>query len=155
MESPQNHIWGPHLWMILHSTAEKIGSSPIKRLPQEEQRIWIGLLSSLRYSLPCPQCKKHYSDYYASHPITSIQKDSIRLWLYNLHNQVNIRNQKSTSLTIEQLSEIYRNPINFSTHLNIVSEQMMRGLRHGWLTRDDIQRSLRFLNEIKRYYDYF
>jgi hypothetical protein len=155
MDSPQNHIWGPHLWTILHSTAEKIGSSPIRRLPQEEQRIWLGLLSSLRYSLPCPQCKKHYSDYYARNPIKEINRELIRKWLYNLHNQVNNRNEKAVSITIEQIPEIYSAPINFSVHLKIVSEQMGRALRHDWMSRDDMQRSLRFLNEIKRFYDYF
>ncbi len=155
MDTPQTHIWGPHLWMILHSTAEKIGSSPVKRLPQEEHRIWQGLLSSLRYSLPCPQCKKHYSEYYNTNIISIMTKDMVRLWLFNLHNQVNSRLSKPNTMTIEQISEIYSKPYNFGAHFNILSEQMKRALRHNWINREDMQRSIRLFSEMKRFYDLF
>ena len=155
MDSPQTHIWGPQLWTILHSCAEKIGSQPLKRLPEEESRIWIGLLSSLRYSLPCPACKKHFTDYYSSHPIHVLNKDTIKNWLFTLHYQINERTGKPNSITIEQLSEIYSTPINFTSHLNIVFAHMNKALRLRWSSRDDIQRSVRFLQELRRFYDFF
>ena len=152
MDPPQNHIWGPHLWTILHSIAERIGSKSLKRLPSEETRMWSGLLSSLRYSLPCPHCKKHYSEYYISNPISSIIE--VRMWLYNLHNEVNSRTEKE-NITIDQISEIYSKPFNFSYHLSFVSEQMNRALRRGWSNRNDNIRTFRFLQEIKSFYDLF
>ena len=155
MDSPQNHIWGPHLWMILHSSAERIGLSQLKKLPQEESRIWTNLLSSLRYSLPCPQCKKHYTAYFASAPITAVNRDFISTWLYNLHNQVNSRTGKTNTITLDKLHEIYSVPFHFSSHLGVVAEQMGRALRLGWCSREDIQRTMRFLQEMKRFYDFF
>lgn len=152
MDPPQNNVWGPHLWMILHSIAERIGSKSLTRLPSEETRIWSGLLSSLRYSLPCPQCKKHYLVYYSANPISSITE--IRIWLYNLHNQVNSRNTKP-DITIEQLSEIYSKPFNFSYHLSFIFEHMNRAIRRRWSNREDIQRTIRFLQEMKSFYDLF
>ncbi len=155
MDSPQNHIWGPQLWMILHSAAERIGSKNLNRLPAEEARIWTGLLSSLRYSLPCPVCKKHFTAYHSSTPITSVSKDFIRYWLYVLHCQVNDRTQKPNTIPIEKIPEIYSNIFNFSAHFAVVVEQMNRALRLGWCTRNDIQRSIRLFEELKCFYDFF
>jgi hypothetical protein len=155
MDSPQNHIWGPHLWTILHSSAERIGLPKLVRLPQEESRIWTALLASLRYSLPCPQCKKHYTDYYSSTPILSFNSNTIRSWLYTLHNQVNLRVEKPNIITIEQISEIYNKPFNFTNHNNVVIQQMQKAVRLGWSTRNDIQRTIRLFEELKRLYDFF
>jgi len=147
MESPHNNIWGPHLWMILHSIAEKISSKNVI----EEKRIWLGLLSSLRYSLPCPLCKKHYTSYYLSNPINDI--NDIRLWLYHLHNQINSTNDKPT-FDINEL-EIYRNPFHFTHHYSVVLDHMKRAIRHKWCSHNDIQRTFRFLSEMKCFYDLF
>lgn len=147
MELPQNNIWGPHLWIILHSTSERIGTK--NHLPSEEIRLWTGLLSSLRYSIPCPQCKKHYSEYYTSNPIKEI-----RLWLYNLHSDVNKRINKE-NISIDQLTELYSKPFNFSYHSSIIIKQMKCAVRLTWSTYNDIKRTIRYLNEIKCFYDFF
>ena len=109
-----NNEWGPALWMILHSSCERIGSMNIKRLPLEESRIWFGLLQSLRYSLPCPQCKKHYTSYYSSNPLSTFNREFIRNWLYVLHCQVNNRTEKQNTVTIDKIPELYGQPFNFS-----------------------------------------
>jgi hypothetical protein len=155
MESPQTQIWGPELWMILHSSAERIGSAPLKRLSQEELRLWSGLLSSLRYSLPCPLCKKHYNDYYSAHPIQEVSKPFLRNWLFQLHSEINTRNNKPNNFTIDTIAEIYSKPFHFSRHVNIVVAQMRLAIFHNWCKREDIQRSIRFLEEMKRFYDFF
>lgn len=153
MDSPQNHIWGPALWMILHSSAEKIGTKPLPHLPQEESRIWIGLLNSLRYSLPCPHCKKHFTEYLSSHPIHSFTKDIIRTWLFDLHSQINQRTDKNYPISILYLPELYNNVSHFMKYMNIVMVQMKKSIQMGWSTRNDIQRTLRFLEELRRFYD--
>ncbi len=155
MDSPQNHIWGPNLWMILHSSAERIGIPKHGRLPQEENRLWTGLLNSLQYSLPCPVCKKHFTAYIASNPITSITKEFIRNWLFNLHSDINNRTGKQQTITIEKIPEIYSQPFNFSAHFNTFNQEMMKSLRLGWSSRNDILRTIRFFEELKRYYDFF
>jgi len=154
MDSPQNHIWGPALWTILHSSAERIGTKQLQRLPREEERIWMGLLNSLRYSLPCPHCKKHYTSYLFSKPILSFNRDTIRLWLFNLHQEVNQRNNKNKEITFENLSDYYSGLFNYAHYLGIVSNQMTKSLRLGWCTRNDIHRTLRFFEELKRFYDF-
>ena len=155
MDSPQNHIWGPNLWMILHSSAEHIGIPKHKKLPQEEKRLWTGLLNSLQYSLPCPICKKHYTAYITTHPITSVSKEFIRKWLFTLHSDINSRNGKQSDITIDKIPEIYTKPFSFSTHFNIFNQDMIKSLRLGWTSRNDILRTIRFCEELKRYYDFF
>jgi Erv1 / Alr family len=152
MDSPQNHIWGPALWFLLHSSVERYGYSV--SLPDEEKRIWNGLLRSLQYSLPCPLCKKHYTAYLASHPLV-FTKEELRSWLYQLHCEVNQRTDKQTTVTIEKMEEIYGIPFQFTRYYPIIVKQMMMALRMGWSTREDVQRSIRFFEEIKRYYDFF
>jgi hypothetical protein len=152
MNAPQNSVWGPALWMLLHSSAERIGSQVRSRLPQEEIRIWAGLLSSLRYSLPCPLCKKHYTEYFASHSFT---KETIRTWLFQLHFQINQQLNKSNEMDHEQLSAHYNQPFQYSKYCKIVEDQMILSLRQGWCQRNDLQRSFRFFEELKRFYDFF
>lgn len=155
MEAPQNHIWGPELWRILHSSAERIGSQVLKRLPEEEKRIWAGLLSSLRFSLPCPLCKKHYTQFSSTHPLLSMDRSTIRAWLYDLHQDANQHTGKEQMITLEELPSLYGQPFHFSKHCKIVEQHMAYALRLGWVTRTDIIRTARFLEELKRFYDFF
>ena len=146
-----NSIWGPALWIILHSACERIGSHTLKKLPEEESRIWFGLLQSLRYSLPCPQCKKHYTSFYNDLVLSNITRESVRNWLYNLHNQVNQRIGKPQFL-IEDLIR-YEAPFNFTEQYDILQKQMMMSTKQGWTLHEDIQRTLRYLLEMKYYYN--
>jgi len=155
MEAPQNHIWGPALWMILHSAAERIGMRVLERLPQEEVRIWTNLLSSLRYSLPCPLCKKHYTDYFNSHPIYTVAKEEIRNWLYDLHSHVNQQTGKQANISSEEAIERYSQPFQYTAYYPVVEKQMIQGVRFGRCARVDLQRTIRCLEEMKRFYEFF
>ena len=147
-----NAIWGPALWSILHHACEKIGSQHLSKLPQEESRIWIGLLQSLRYSLPCPQCKKHYSVYFGTRSITQMDKEFLRTWLYELHEQVNQRLEKP-SFPTESLPQ-YDTMIHFTEQVAIVHDQMLKAVRQGWSSANDVQRTIRLLMEMKCFYDF-
>ena len=155
MEAPQNHIWGPELWKILHCAAERIGSQSLKRLPQEEKRIWSGLLSSLRYTLPCPLCKKHYTQFSSTYPLTAMDRNTVRKWLFDLHQDANRHTDKHVEITLEELPSIYGQPFHFSKHLRVVEQHMSYALRLGWISRTDLVRTARFFEELKRFYDFF
>lgn len=154
MEAPNNQEWGPSLWMILHSAAERIGTKILKRLPHEEDRIWSHLLTSLRYSIPCPACKKHYSDYLAQHPFETT-RDGMRQWLFHFHHAVNTRLHKPNEWTVERVREHYEQPFHFTKHESVILHHMMRALRRGWITRTDMGKTARLLEEMRRFYDFF
>lgn len=155
METPQNRIWGLALWNLLHFSAERIETKKLSRLPQEEVRIWSGLLSSLRYSLPCHQCKKHYTQYFNTHPLPIFSIQSVRQWLYMLHVQVNERTGKTNEMTIEDVSEYYSKPFQFTKYYAIIAKQMTASLGFGISSREDVNRTLKHLQEMMRFYDFF
>jgi hypothetical protein len=154
MESPQNHIWGPALWMILHSSAERIGFVVLHKLPEEEKRIWIGLLNSLCMSIPCPSCKMHYNLYMSKNPIYSFTRESIRQWLFQLHHEVNIRLKRAHDVTVEQVSEYYSRDFHFGHCYKVIESQMVLSLRLRWTKREDIQKTCRLLHEMQRFYSF-
>jgi hypothetical protein len=68
---------------------------------------------------------------------------------------VNQRNQKNTDITFESLSNHYGGSFHYTGYLGTVIDQMMKSLRLGWSTRNDIQRSIRFFEELRRFYDFY
>lgn len=168
MDAPQNNIWGPEMWKIIHGLAEKIGTYPTvshrretNTQINEEKRLWGILLSSLRLSLPCPLCRKHYSEFIGSNPIHNIvnlnpgivgglSKEQVKSWLYHLHSSVNNRNNKE-NISIEILSDLYRH-INYNYSLNIIAIHMKRGINKHWITHEDMMRTIRVLKEMFAFY---
>jgi hypothetical protein len=79
----------------------------------------------------------------------------MRRWLYELHQRINERNGKENVLTIEQVEAHYSQPFQFTRHVGTVRTQMMAAIHLKWVERIDIQRTLRTLEELKRFYDFF
>ncbi len=164
MDAPQNNEWGPEMWKLLHGLCEKIGQYTIvthryitDTQEKEEKRLWSVLLGSLRLSLPCPLCRKHYTEYINSispdrfiHSSPKLIKNDMKLWLYNLHSNVNQNNNKN-NIPIELLSELYKN-IDYNHSLNVVALHMRRGLNKQWVSRDDIIKTIRVLKEMFVFY---
>jgi hypothetical protein len=152
MESPQPSQWGPALWMILHASAERFGIH--RGLIGEEERLWTTLLQRLRFSLPCPACQKHYNEFYSKNQV-HYTKEGLTSWLYELHQCVNQRTNK-IGISLEECHEQYSIPFCFSHHFNIFRQQLGLALRiRAPLKRDDLQGTLRILEAIRRFYDFF
>jgi len=103
---PENKEWGPLLWAVLHGLAEYAGKSP-EFFKHEELTAWLTILKQLQFIIPCTDCRQHYTTYYQANPLTRqniIQ--NIRIWLFNLHNDVNKRKGVPPFL-LENLSESY------------------------------------------------
>jgi hypothetical protein len=146
--------WGPALWCLLHSAAERFGSKP-GGLPDEERRIWLQLLHALRFSLPCPQCKTHYQVYHGRHPLPGgFGRDVLRTWLYRLHSEVNQRLGKP-DLALSEVEVAYGQPFCFSAQVERVREGMRGAIQRGACVREDVGRALRVMEEMRRYYDFF
>ncbi len=161
MDAPQNNQWGPALWQILHSLSLKINTiNPPQNHNNyfnstnfhlnEEKRLWTGLLNSLKTSLPCPLCKKHYTEYIFKYPIDFNNLTSIKYWLFNLHNNVNSRLNKPC-IQIDTLSNIYSN-INLRDSYNIIQIHLKRAVSVQWISRDDSIKLQRFLSEMFIFY---
>jgi hypothetical protein len=110
---PQNEEWGPLLWRILHTLAEKAGLQRDPLLQADEIRIWPLFVKTLGPMIPCPYCRDHFNEYIAAHPFLyptdfSQTNNYIRQWFYDFHESVNQRRQKS-SFPFANLSSTYKN----------------------------------------------
>lgn len=132
-----------------------MGSRRLHRLPYEEARIWSHLLLRLSYSLPCPQCKKHYQSYLSAHPLSVYTKEVVRRWLYELHEAVNQRTEKASTMTLEGMEAVYSAPFSFSSYASVVVHQMRLAVQRGWCARDNVIATQRLLEEMRRFYDFF
>lgn len=100
---PDNVEWGPVFWALLHGLAERAGSAPMPGLQGDEIRAWQGLLTHLPKTLPCEDCRGHMKQYISENPIEvpevfSELKTYVKRWLFNLHDNVDIRLGKATFL---------------------------------------------------------
>lgn len=147
MQSPDNQTWGPALWSILHHCTERIGTIPFKNHRATEIRLWRGLLIQLRSSLPCLKCRKHYTDYCASHPLPEITKESVRRWLYDLHRVVNERTGHPNVL-YEALEAMYSGPFAFKEVYDVIAKQAHIACQLRWTT---LETTLGFLSLLKQF----
>lgn len=99
IEVPENIEWGPLFWKILHGLAERSGSSSSFLLRKDEHTLWKQVLTTLSSTLPCSECRDHLREYILVHPIQIPDTFSnlhtyIQTWIYNLHEDVNLRLSK-------------------------------------------------------------
>ena len=111
---PENSEWGPLLWIILHSLAERATKVVSPLFEIEERKTWISLLQTTESILPCPDCRAHYKQWIDTHPVSIVQtmayadlREFLRRWLYDLHQNVNSFSGKP-GIAYEDLSTRYR-----------------------------------------------
>ena len=87
----QNSEWGPPLWRILHTLAERVGRQSIPMMMQDELRAWIGVLLGVEAIMPCQMCRGHYRAWRTKRPLEGLYggTDASREWLWSLHEEVN------------------------------------------------------------------
>ena len=111
---PDTVEWGPLFWPILHGLAERAGNLRDPFAQNDEQTEWPRFLLAVADVLPCPNCRQHYLKWIEDNPFAPFKKlpysqirEWIRLWLFNLHNNINDRNGKPL-FAYEDLTPTYR-----------------------------------------------
>jgi mitochondrial FAD-linked sulfhydryl oxidase len=79
--------WGPSMWNVIHSVAARY---PVT-VTYEERKAYLNFFTSLCYIIPCDSCKFHYSVYVRKHNIDLRNRQSLMIWTFHLHNDVNER----------------------------------------------------------------
>lgn len=104
-----NKIWGPYFWFTLHTITLAYPDNPT----YHDKRRYNDFFVSVQYILPCPKCREHYKQHLDNFPISISldNKESLVLWLFNLHNQVNISLKKPV-MEYEAFKEKYRKIYN-------------------------------------------
>jgi hypothetical protein len=109
---PQNEEWGPLLWLLIHTLAEKAGRQTSMLTLGDEQRAWPLFVRELPNALPCPYCREHLQGYLHKNPFTLPMdyyewKIYIPQYFYDLHESVNTRLNKP-SFPRNQLTDTYK-----------------------------------------------
>ena len=149
--------WGPGAWTLLHGLAEKIGNHSnhvIMRDQQNELRITLRQFWAL---LPCLKCQKHYKEWIQkSSPDSWIQgpygydlQDSMRNWVYTLHENVNKSRDVESGLSLEQVKDMYSN-VNLREYANGLKAFYQRGLDTRTLKAEDWKNAWKHLDMLLR-----
>jgi len=112
MVSPEE--WGPGAWELLHGLAEKVGNQKTGIMINDERNELKLTLRHLWALLPCKTCQNHYKEWLQTHSPDSFiagsymeLQDSLRSWLFALHENVNRSRQIESGITLEALKERY------------------------------------------------
>ena len=85
-------VWGPPVWTLLHTLAEKIKDDQYNILGTS----LVFHIKRIVSHLPCPDCSKHASRFMNSLPPERLAtKNDLKNALYILHNSVNRRKNKT------------------------------------------------------------
>jgi len=107
------NVWGPPLWRLLHTLAEKAGKQTNPILIADERRAWISFLKAVEMVIPCQRCKAHYTKWRTTHRLEqfmnyspTVFREEARKWLWGLHSEVN-EERNVTNLALSDLPSIY------------------------------------------------
>jgi hypothetical protein len=136
IQEPEKKIlWGPAIWFLLHTMAEKVK-------PELFSSIRVELLNniySICVNLPCPLCSNHAKEYLDKINFNTIQtKNDLKLLLFHFHNEVNKRKNYGL-FSREELDEKYSraNTVNIIHNFMIFFQDKYRSPK---LIADDLQR---------------
>ena len=97
-------IWGPHAWQFLHSITLSYPDNPTL----EDKNNHAQFFNSIQNILPCQKCKDHYTQNLHILPIEQHldNKESLFRWSVDLHNRVNVINNKR-EYSYDEVTELY------------------------------------------------
>ncbi len=170
MEPPNTSEWGPALWRILHTFAERVGKSRGVSVTEgdhiwhhQEYQLWNELLTMLAEAMPCSSCQSHYSAYTRENPYTAIfnrgmgeqRRIAIRTWLWTLHNNVRTRKGQDTILSLEAIPFIYSAYVHavLEADCKMVLTHMGRAAYLRIIRQDMMARFHKVFHNLRRFYD--
>ncbi|QKF93773.1 ERV/ALR sulfhydryl oxidase [Fadolivirus algeromassiliense] len=88
-------IWGPHAWIFLHSITLEYPDNP-SDIDKSNMSNFIRTVGEV---LPCQKCRENFKKHIDEHPLTDtvlLSKKNLVKWLIDVHNSVNLMNNKKT-----------------------------------------------------------
>ena len=99
-------VWGPSLWHSLHAISFNYPTKPTL----EQKKNYLSFFKSLKNILPCKYCRINYVNNLKVVPLTMKtmkNRETLSLWLYNLHEEINKMLGKTSNLTYAEVRERY------------------------------------------------
>ena len=82
------HAWGPHFWKMLHLLSESFPADNPTDYDRSKYKELVELVCEL---LPCMECRKHANIYLQANRLKVTDRESLAMYLFNFHNEVNER----------------------------------------------------------------
>jgi hypothetical protein len=101
-------VWGPSMWHSLHTISFNYPTEPTL----EEKKHYRDFILQLRYILPCGKCRANLIKTFKKKPLTMKEmasRTTFSIYVYELHETVNIMLEKKSGLSYEQVRERYEN----------------------------------------------
>ncbi len=101
-------VWGPHGWKFIHYITLGYPYNP-SEIDKERYR---NFFNALKYVIPCSICGNHFRQNLEKYPIDNevlSSKEKLIAWGINMHNMVNVKNDKKVYTYEEGLEEILKN----------------------------------------------
>ena len=132
---PLNEEWGPLLWLLLHTLAEKAGKQDNLITKGDEQRAWPLFVKELPTIIPCPYCKDHCQEYLRTNPFQLPNdyyewRTYIPHYFYTFHESVNARIGKP-SFPESDLKQKYGNVGPMKMTLDTFENVIQRAIKMG------------------------
>jgi hypothetical protein len=109
-------IWGSAGWKFLHSITLHYPDNP----SQQDKKNYKNFFESLQFTIPCEKCQKHYQENLQKYSLDNAldNKESFFDWLVDIHNGVNIKNNKKV-LSYDKVKRIYEDLYSNKKNKNI------------------------------------
>lgn len=130
---PKTAEWGPLIWRILHTLAERAGKQSNEIIRADEKRAWLLFVKNLVAILPCEECRAHATAYMKETPFEPPESYPawnlyIRTYFYTFHESVNTRLGKP-SFEFSTLAETYKSTANLTQWTQDLSKLMMSAMK--------------------------
>ena len=99
-------VWGPSMWHSLHTISFNYPVNPTN----EEKDNYFKFFLSLKNILPCKYCRLNYVKNLKAVPLTMktmTNRNTLSMWLYKLHEEINRMLGKKSNLTYEDVKLRY------------------------------------------------
>ena len=103
----KSKVWGPFGWYFLHSISYYTYFNKLSNKENEGIKLIIQSLTNL---IPCPECRKHFTQKYKKINMDILLQDPNQFvnWIIHIHNEVNKSNKKN-QYTRSQVDKLYTN----------------------------------------------
>lgn len=108
MQNINPEIWGSHGWKFMHYITLSYPNNPT----DSDKINMVEFFSSVGKVLPCMSCRLNYIKHNNKYPLNDkalSDRKSLVEWLMNVHNEVNLLNNKPT-YTLDKLYKEYMEP---------------------------------------------
>ena len=118
------YIWGPAMWLFLHTTSFNYPVIP----SESDKKYYYKFFKNLQNILPCRYCRENYAENIKKiHKLTygvMKNRETLSRWVFELHEIINERLGKKSGLSYEDVRDRYE---HFRSRCLLDPEKVMKG----------------------------